>query len=306
MKKHFTFLFSTLIFAVVLCGAASAANTNVNATTETQNAINTTNNGDTLNLSTETYEEHNITVEDNLTIEEPTITGNNLSAAVIDSQELERMFDDPTEVTVTLQYLLFQNGNVTMDTANPNERGVMNMGTEMFKEGINEGNFCIIFKNSTGTVIAITETVSGNTLTLKLNSALCEAKYIILSYASSINDLLRNPVTAKLSNFREETSLNLTTIDPADQATNIPTNKAITVTFDEPIKAWNKDIQLKTSTGTIMPITTTVSGNTLTLTPTNPLASNTQYILLISKAAVTDLAGNPINSKSVAFTTGNT
>jgi hypothetical protein len=264
MKKHFAFLFIVLIFALVLCGAPSAATINFNNSTGIQNATNTTNDRDTLNLSAGTYNEYDIIVDNNLTIEGPTISGSNPFTAVIDAQQLETVFNIPTGVTVTPQYLLIQNWNAQIDTTNPNG--------------------------------------GGNTLTLTLTSALSEAKYIISSYASSITDLLRNPVTAKISHFREEISPNITTTDPANCAT-IPTNKAITITFDQPIKVWNKNIQLKTSNGTDIPITQSISGNTLIITPTNPLATNTQYILIIYKAAVTDLAGNPNTSKSINFTT---
>ncbi len=264
MKNHFGFPFIILIFAVVLCGAASATNINVNNSTGIQNTIN---DGDTLNLSAGTSNEHDVIVENNLNLEGPTITGIDQPTAVMGSQQQERMFNIPTGFILTLQYSLIQNGNALIDTTNPN--------------------------------------VGGNTLTLTLTSALSEAKSIIFSYATSINDLLRNPVTAKISHFRVEISPNVTTTDPANGAT-IPTNKAIIVTFDQPIKDWNKKIHLKTSTGTDIPITQSITGNTLTITPTNPLATNTQYILIIYKAAVTDLAGNPNNCKSINFTTGTT
>ncbi len=123
MKKHFVYLISILIFSIVLCGSASAANINVNNSTGIQNAINTASNGDTLNLSAGTYKEHNITVNKNLTINGPTITGNNPPTAVVDAQQLGRVFNIPSGVTVTLQYLLIQNGNATTDTANPNGGG---------------------------------------------------------------------------------------------------------------------------------------------------------------------------------------
>ncbi len=117
MKKHFVYLISILIFSIFLCGSASAANINVNNSTGIQNAINSASNGDTLNLSAGTYKEHDINVNKNLTITGPTVTGNNSPTAVVDGQQVGIIFNIPSGVTVTLQYLLFQNGTDGINNA---------------------------------------------------------------------------------------------------------------------------------------------------------------------------------------------
>jgi methionine-rich copper-binding protein CopC len=121
---------SVLFIGVFLfCGAASAATINVNNSTGIQNAINTAANGDTLNLSTGTYYEHDITVNKNLTLSGPQSIGNNPPTAVIDAQKQGRVFNIPVGVNVTFQYLLIQNGGVETGYDVRYGGGIYNNGT---------------------------------------------------------------------------------------------------------------------------------------------------------------------------------
>ncbi|HHT17942.1 MAG TPA: Ig-like domain-containing protein, partial [Methanobacterium sp.] len=74
-------------------------------------------------------------------------------------------------------------------------------------------------------------------------------------------------------------------------------------TFNEPIKPGTMNIQLKTNTGTNIPTTNTINGNTLTITPNNPLKKATKYTIILYAGSITDLAGNPITKYSRPFTT---
>jgi methionine-rich copper-binding protein CopC len=181
--------------------------------------------------------------------------------------------------------------------------------TVTFSEAIKAANLnIIILKTSTGTVIATTKTITGNVLTITPNSALSEAKYLLLLYAGCVTDLAGNPSAALSRTYGVGAQPYVTSIDPANYALNVARNKVITATFNEPIVAkYLTLIYLKTVTGGIQVATIkSVSGNVLTITPTSPLAAGTRYMLLIYTFAVTDLAGNSNVNKAISFTTGAT
>jgi large repetitive protein len=199
----------------------------------------------------------------------------------------------------------------TVTTVDPANNAV-NIATDKvitvtFNEAIKAGNLNIQLKTSNGTLIPTTKSINGNTLTITPTSPLTEARYMLLIYAGSVTDLAGNPIAAKTTSFSVGTSPTVTSTDPANYAMNVPTNKIITVTFNEPIAAkYLTLVQLKTTTGLLIPTTKTVSGNTLSITPTNPLATGTRYLLMIYTYAVTDLSGNPNTNKAISFTTGTT
>jgi methionine-rich copper-binding protein CopC len=181
--------------------------------------------------------------------------------------------------------------------------------TVTFSEAIKAGNLnLVVLKTSTGTVIATTKSISGNVLTITPNSALGEAKYLLLLYAGCVTDLAGNPAAALSRTYSVGAQPYVTSTDPANYAVNVARNKVITATFNEPIVAkYLTLIYLKTSIGGILVSTTkSVSGNVLTITPTSPLAAGTRYMLLIYTFAVTDLSGNSNVNKAISFTTGAT
>ncbi|MBE0598119.1 MAG: Ig-like domain-containing protein [Desulfuromonadales bacterium] len=103
----------------------------------------------------------------------------------------------------------------------------------------------------------------------------------------------------------------LTAFTPADQATGVPTEPAITATFDEEVQQplVADSFQLLSAAGPLGldapgydPVTRTV-----TLTPTLPLALNTAYRVIVSPATATakvmDVEGNVMLEKSWTFTT---
>ncbi len=179
--------------------------------------------------------------------------------------------------------------------------------TVTYSEAIKAGNLnLVVLKTSTGTIIATTKTITGNVLTITPNSALGEAKYLLLLYAGSVTDLAGNPSAALSRTYGVGAQPYVTTTDPANYAVNVARNKVITATFNEPIVAkYLTLIYLKTAIGGILVATTkSVSGNVLTITPNSPLAAGTRYMLLIYTFAVTDLAGNSNVNKAISFTTG--
>lgn len=179
--------------------------------------------------------------------------------------------------------------------------------TVTFNEAIKFGNNNIQLKTSTGTLIPINKIISGNVLTITPINPLTEARYMLIIYAGSVTDLVGNPVAAKTTSFSVGTSPNVTNTNPANYAVNVARNKVITVTFNEPILAkYLTLVYLKTTAGVIIATNKSVSGNVLTITPTNTLAAGTRYLLMIYNFAVTDLSGNPNINKAISFTTGTT
>lgn len=103
------------------------------------------------------------------------------------------------------------------------------------------------------------------------------------------------------------------TLFPAAGATDVPTNTALSVVFDEPVQKATGTITIRNTsdnsifqTLNITDNAVTVSGNTLSFNLSG-LAANTNYAVEISSGALEDIAGNDFagfNSNSWTFTTG--
>ncbi len=97
-------------------------------------------------------------------------------------------------------------------------------------------------------------------------------------------------------------------VDPANGATNVVTNKKISVTFNEPINPATitaASFMLKDGT-TAIGGTITYSGNTAVFTPTSDLKANTVYTGIVT-TAVKDIAKNALIADYIwSFNTGST
>ena len=93
---------------------------------------------------------------------------------------------------------------------------------------------------------------------------------------------------------------------PADNATAVPVQNDIVITFSEAIKAGAGAITLtNTATGTAVATTLSIVGDTLVINPNNDLAANTHYAVTIANNAITDLANNNYaGTTTYDFTTG--
>lgn len=133
--------------------------------------------------------------------------------------------------------------------------------------------------------------------------------YYIVIPAGSITDASGNP----FQGITGVTDWNFTTMDvasdntppglvssaftPADDAIDIDINTALTVNFDEGITAGTGTIDLYNASGVVESFDlsaggATISGTTVTMTPSVPLNYNTAYYVLISGDAIEDFAGN--------------
>jgi parallel beta-helix repeat protein len=208
----------------------------------------------------------------------------------------------------------------TVTTINPtnNATGVSLTSpvTITFSENILAGaNYAGIYlKNtSTGAMVTITKSISGNTLTINHTNPLKNnTPYQIYIPSGAVKDSTGNnltmPYNSKFTTISADTTPpTVSTINPTNNATGVSLTSSVTITFSENIAAGANytGIYLKnTSTGAIVTITKTINGNTLTINHTTPLKNNTPYQIYIPSGAVKDSTGNnltmPYNSK---FTT---
>ncbi|MBI4813420.1 MAG: right-handed parallel beta-helix repeat-containing protein [Methanobacterium sp.] len=204
------------------------------------------------------------------------------------------------------------NGETVTVTSTDPENNAVNISrdkviTVTFSDDIKVGTGWIELKNSSGAVVPITISINGNVLTITPSGLLAAGtKYTICIHTGSITDLVGNPValiSSKFTTTTDGTAPTVTTVDPANGATGVATDKVIKVTFSEDIKTGTGFIELKNSSGAVVPITTSVSGNVLTITPSSLLAVGTKYTICIHTGSVTDLSGNPVAVTSFKFTT---
>lgn len=101
----------------------------------------------------------------------------------------------------------------------------------------------------------------------------------------------------------DNTRPKVTKADPVKNAVNVHTNKVIKISFSEAIKYGSKWITLKNSKGQIVAFTSTISGNSIYITPKNYLAKGTDYTLLFHTGSLTDNSGNSNILYKTKFTT---
>ncbi len=102
----------------------------------------------------------------------------------------------------------------------------------------------------------------------------------------------------------DATAPTVSSTNPAQYAVNLPSNQVFTVTFSEAIKAGNLNlVVLKTSTGTLITTTKSITGSVLTITPTSALGE-AKYLLMLYAGCVTDLAGNPAAATTRTYSVG--
>ena len=183
--------------------------------------------------------------------------------------------------------------------------------TVIFSEPIKAGTMHVeLYNTKTKGLQPITTSINGNILTINHSKLLAAStKYTIRLYTGSLTDIVNNPLilcTRSFTTTSDNTAPKAIAGSPARNAVNVPVDATITTTFNEQINEGNMNIELKTSTGTVIPITTSINGNVLTITPTTLLAANTQYTIILNEGSITDLAGNSISLYSRPFTTEST
>lgn len=101
------------------------------------------------------------------------------------------------------------------------------------------------------------------------------------------------------------------TFSPTNSAIGVPVDSNIVLTFNEAIQRGTSSILLKTAANILVESFSSassnnlsISGETLTINPTNNLSGSTQYFVTLSPGSVEDLAGNSnVEINSYSFTT---
>ncbi len=173
-----------------------------------------------------------------------------------------------------------------------------------FNESVKAGSLWVDLKNSSGTLIPCNYLVSGNVLTITPKSLLGNGKYSLCLHTGAVTDLIGNKLSVYSSSFIVDAIVpTVSKIDPANGATKVAASKTIKITFNEAIKAGKFWVDLKNSSGKVVPFKYSISGSVLTIDPTSNLVESL-YSLVIHTGAVTDLIGNPVALKSTKFSVG--
>lgn len=184
--------------------------------------------------------------------------------------------------------------------------------TLTFDESIKAGKGNIVISNGTDVrTIAITDsqvTIDGKTLIINpTDDLLAGSNYNVQFAKGVITDLAGNSFAGinntTMFNFAtktigttDTTPPTLTQLSPSDNATSVLVNANVVMTFSEAIKAGKGNIVLSNGTDTrTIPITdsqVSVTGNTLTINPTNNLSFASDYNVQFASGVIADLAGN--------------
>ncbi len=177
-----------------------------------------------------------------------------------------------------------------------------------FSEVVDQSTISFVLTTGT-TTVPCTMSYSGTTATFTPLSPLSYNTLYTARVMAGIQDLAGNAMTNDdfwgfmTSAALDTTPPSVSANTPANNATNVVPNAALSVTFSEPVNQQTITFTLSAG-GTTVPCTISYSGTTAIITPSTILAYGTQYTATV-KAGVTDLAGNPMPSDySWTFTTG--
>jgi methionine-rich copper-binding protein CopC len=198
----------------------------------------------------------------------------------------------------------------SIDPANNAKINVANKIIKVtFLDPIKAGNMSIELKNSNGTNISISKTITGNVLTINHTSLLTNGKYTLILYTGSVTDLAGHPMTLYTSSFTmDSTPPKVATTTPTNGKTGVSRTSTIAIKFTENIKnsTYYSNIKVKNlTTGKYVTITKAISGTYLNIKTSTTRTANTWYTVTIPKAAIKDYAGNNLAANyTFKFKTG--
>lgn len=185
----------------------------------------------------------------------------------------------------------------------------------VFDEAVQaSATFNTIKVESGGTTIDYNAVINGKTLTITPSNILSlNTVYQVTIPAGAVKDLNGNDLAGEmLYSFTTIAELEGDTTPPAmcgsqpiNNASDVPVNQTITLTFSESIIQGTSFDTIALQAGEVeVPLNVTISRNTLTITPVTDLVYSTTYVLTIPAGAVKDLIGNALaDTISLTFTT---
>lgn len=205
----------------------------------------------------------------------------------------------------------------TILTADPISGGSISPSKEFlsfsFNEAVVKGTGIIQLKTTAGVLVENFDiatssriTVSGATVIIDPTDSLkASTGYMLVIPVGAVKDTSSNSYAGNSNYIFSTTAASSDNIAPVMSSTSPPsgdpavaTTAKIAIKFSESITFSTGQIQLQTSAGSVVQTFSVgssgvlVSGDTLTLTPTNALSAGTDYQVVVSAAAIKDLAGN--------------
>ena len=184
--------------------------------------------------------------------------------------------------------------------------------TAAFSEAVKSVSGTTFTLKAGGTSVAGTVTLSGTTATFNPSAPLANATTYTATITTGVTDLANNALAADyVWNFTtgaaaDTTPPTVSSTNPADNQTGVPSNTAVTATFNEAMAGASlttATFTLADGSGNPVAGTVTSAGATATFAPTAPLANGTTYTATITPGAK-DLAGNGlVQSRAWSFTT---
>ncbi len=175
------------------------------------------------------------------------------------------------------------------------------------------GSTVTLFGTSNGTAGTVTDTIYSVVDTTGYNGSWASPPTpTLITTLTTANNLFRGISFAPVPS--DTTPPTVSTLSPADNATNVAVGSNLAVTFNENIVKGAGNILIRrTSDNTtaftidVTSSTVTVSGAVLTIDPPSDLGSSTEYYVQIPSGAVTDTTGNAFagitDTTSWSFTT---
>ena len=156
----------------------------------------------------------------------------------------------------------------------------------------------IEFKNASGIAKPFTTSITGNTLNITPTTLLSYGTvYTVILHSNTVTDStgtsgLAAPYALTFTTVAPPTPPVVTSTSPVNNAINIATNSIIKINFNKAIKlATYPWIEFKNASGIAKPFTTSITGNTLNITPTTLLSYGTVYTVILHSNTVTDSTG---------------
>jgi hypothetical protein len=195
--------------------------------------------------------------------------------------------------------------------------------TQMLVSAVNGFNGGLVNLTANLTDTAHGVPVSGSNITFSVNGAVVGSAFTNASGIAVLQYTVTQgtgvyPILAQFlgdTTYASNSNLNIlnvivntppiaTAFDPVNNAVNVALNKVIKVTFNQAVLMGSNWIELvNTRTGALVPVTTSISGNVLSIAHSSVLAKGVAYKVLLHTGCVTSLAGNPVGSYVTKFTT---